>query len=115
MPWINNITRRVFADDDAVVGTDGTMYSGTWDKSTIPDLVHVIRPPEPAGMAVVGWRIGEDNLWVWITRDFTAREKIGIIEQRITPRRIREAMLGADSGWLAAQEAQIAALRAELV
>jgi hypothetical protein len=111
MPWINNVTRSVFADDDAVVGTDGTMYSGTWEKSTIPDLVHVIRPPEPAGVAVIGWKIGDDNVWVWITRDFTALEQIGIIEQRITPRRIREATLGTDNGWLSAREAEIAALR----
>lgn len=33
------------------------------------------------------------------------------LEATITPRRVREALLGADNGWLAAVDAQIAALR----
>jgi hypothetical protein len=36
------------------------------------------------------------------------------LEASITPRRTREAILGTDNGWLAAQEATIAALRAQL-
>ena len=36
------------------------------------------------------------------------------LESQITPRRIREAVLGTDSGWLAAQEALIAIERAKL-
>lgn len=36
------------------------------------------------------------------------------LEASITPRRTREAILGIDNGWLAAQDAAIAALRAKL-
>lgn len=36
------------------------------------------------------------------------------LEAQVTPRRLREAVLGADAGWLAALEAQIASLRAQL-
>ena len=39
-------------------------------------------------------------------------EKITIIESSITPRRIREAVLGIDGGWLNEQEAAIKELRA---
>jgi hypothetical protein len=36
------------------------------------------------------------------------------LEAQQTPRRIRSAIAGTDSGWLAALEAQIVALRAQL-
>lgn len=36
------------------------------------------------------------------------------LESQITPRRIREAVLGTDNGWLEAQEALIAIERAKL-
>lgn len=40
--------------------------------------------------------------------------QIAELETTVTPRRIREAVLGIDGGWLAALDAQIAALRAQL-
>lgn len=36
------------------------------------------------------------------------------LEAQVTQRRIREAVLGTDNGWLAELDAQIAALRAQL-
>jgi hypothetical protein len=42
------------------------------------------------------------------------KNMIASIESLITPRRQREAILGTDGGWLAQQEAAIAALRAQL-
>ena len=39
------------------------------------------------------------------------QKEINTIEAEITPRRIREAILGTDNGWLAAKEAEIAAKR----
>jgi hypothetical protein len=39
---------------------------------------------------------------------------IETLEAAITPRRMREAILGVDGGWLAAQEVLIAAERAKL-
>jgi len=39
---------------------------------------------------------------------------IDALERQITPRRVREAILGIDNGWLVAQEALIAAERVKL-
>lgn len=41
-------------------------------------------------------------------------EEIARLESEVTPRRIREAVLGTDDGWLANQEALIAAERSKL-
>lgn len=42
------------------------------------------------------------------------KEQIAELEKQHTDRRIREAVLGLDNGWLASLNAQIAALRARL-
>lgn len=42
------------------------------------------------------------------------KSDIAALEAKVTPRRIREAILGTDNGWLVAQDAAIAALRAQL-
>jgi len=39
---------------------------------------------------------------------------ISVLEESVSPRRNREAILGSDNGWLASIESQIAALRAQL-
>lgn len=44
----------------------------------------------------------------------TLLDQIILLEAEITPRRLREAILGADNGWLADKEAEIAAVRAQL-
>ena len=44
----------------------------------------------------------------------TSAQQIEAIEAAITPRRLREAVLGTDDGWLEAQEATIARLRAKI-
>lgn len=44
----------------------------------------------------------------------TIPQQIAAIELAITPRRIREALMGLDNGWLADKDAEIAALRAQL-
>lgn len=40
--------------------------------------------------------------------------EISAIEATITPRRLREAVVGTDGGWLADADARIAALRSKL-
>ena len=42
------------------------------------------------------------------------KDQIAAIESTITQRRLREAALGIDGGWLAAKEAEIAALRSHM-
>ncbi len=44
----------------------------------------------------------------------TVAQQIAMIEATITQRRLREALLGVDGGWLAAADAQIAELRKQL-
>lgn len=44
----------------------------------------------------------------------TVLQQIEALEATATPRRLREAALGTDAGWLANLDAQIAALRAQL-
>ncbi|WP_435018509.1 hypothetical protein TA3x_000483 [Tundrisphaera sp. TA3] len=44
-------------------------------------------------------------------RPKTTRQQIAELEAAITPRRMREAVMGTDGGWLKAQEGKIAALR----
>ena len=48
-----------------------------------------------------------------VARD--ALNEIANLERAITPRRVREAILGVDAGWLSNQEAFIAAERSKLV
>jgi hypothetical protein len=42
------------------------------------------------------------------------KQSIGTLESSVTPRRVREAILGIDNGWLQSVDAQIVALRAQL-
>lgn len=44
----------------------------------------------------------------------SAQAQIATIESTITQRRLREAVLGIDGGWLAAKVAEIAALRSQV-
>ncbi len=46
-------------------------------------------------------------------REPTKTEKIAAIEAQQTPRRVREAVLGKDAGWLASLDEQIVSLRAQ--
>lgn len=46
--------------------------------------------------------------------DELIKRQIVVLEYQQTPRRIREALLGTDNGWLADIESQIEALRAQL-
>jgi len=48
------------------------------------------------------------------TADEEIKRQILVLESQQTPRRIREALLGVDGGWLAGVESQIEALRAQL-
>lgn len=42
------------------------------------------------------------------------KAQIAALEATVTPRRVREAVLGTDNGWLADVDGQIAVLRAQL-
>lgn len=49
--------------------------------------------------------------WIALDEATAAKDTILVLEAQITPRRLREAVLGADGGWLLEQEAKIAKLR----
>lgn len=73
-----------------------------------------IRPEKPTRFHTI-W---DGEKWVEDGAKKAKKESwaaISEIEQSITPRRLREAVLGTDKGWLAEQEAKIAALRAKLI
>ena len=44
----------------------------------------------------------------------TEKDQIAALEASITPRRLREAVLGVDNGWLRQRNDEIAALRAKV-
>jgi hypothetical protein len=48
------------------------------------------------------------------TAEQVIKGQIATLETSVTPRRMREAVLGTDAGWLADVDVQIAALRAQL-
>jgi hypothetical protein len=39
------------------------------------------------------------------------KQQIQVLELQITPRRLREAIMGVDNGWLSEKEAEIEAIR----
>lgn len=49
-----------------------------------------------------------------VAKHVAALEQIASIEATITPRRVRESVQGTDGGWLAARDAEIAAIRASM-
>ena len=74
--------------------------------------------PNPTGGQVVGGSNVElvEGIpqKVYTYRDQTPMEIIHALESQVTPRRIRDAILGTDNGWLANQEALIAVERSKL-
>lgn len=71
---------------------------------------------EVTGNPPCSWAEVQEEISAWdagaATRNTLAQ--IAALEEVITPRRIREAILGTDGGWLANQEALIAAERSKL-
>ena len=59
-------------------------------------------------------RDAEDAIWDADSVSRNAKAEIKRLEAEITPRRVRESILGTDGGWLSAQEALIAIERAKL-
>lgn len=57
---------------------------------------------------------GREATWAAGATHRAAMDEIARIEAQITNRRLRDAILGTDNGWLAAQEALIAIERAKL-
>ena len=122
---------RVIEATGQFVDDKGTQYGADWDKATIPDMVAVVETaaPNDSALRVTGFVIeildGVPTR-VWQTEPIPAgelveqdrarvRSAILVIEQSITNRRLREAVL-SDAGrtWLDSQDVAIAALRAEL-
>lgn len=48
------------------------------------------------------------------TAEQALKTQIAVLESSVTPRRIREAVLGIDNGWLADIDAQVSILRSQL-
>ena len=54
------------------------------------------------------------SLWAAGQAKRDALEQIGVLEGKVTQRRLRDALLGTDGGWLAEINNEIAALRGQL-
>tara|TARA_R100000365_G_C2748574_1_gene80564 strand:- start:11494 stop:11781 length:288 start_codon:yes stop_codon:yes gene_type:complete len=93
---MQNCNYVIFDDSGAVIGVgytpDGTYPPGS--EPATPDEIAALLP-QPSSADLI-------------------KQKIATLEATVTPRRIREAVLGIDGGWLADLNEQIAALRAQL-
>ena len=104
--------------------TTGGFYRPGHTPSKIPaDAVDVQAEDYPALMAAIarGCTIQADPAGYPVavepsapSADEVIKAQIVELEASITPRRMREALLGTDGGWLAGVDAQIAALRGQL-
>lgn len=102
--------------------TTGCFYPENIDYATLPpDLVEVSDEDYAAAMArPVGHTVAlvDGALVIAAPPPASAHElaliQIADLERTVTQRRMREAALGTDNGWLKALDAQIAALRASL-
>lgn len=130
MLWTDSTLRPIY-DNEVYTAPDGTKYPHNFPKSEIPWLSVVTEVPalsvvtetprpEDKNIVVTGFRINADHVQVWDTRlktdqELFAEKKSSIreLENEQTPRRIREAILGLDAGWLANLETEIALLRKE--
>jgi len=99
---------------------DGTRYPHDYPKNEIAGVFPIIERPRPTDKIVTGFEINSRYERVWLTRDKTPEElaaekgkALRDLEAQQTPRRIREAILGKDAGWLAALDTQIATIREE--
>ena len=128
--WVyNGDCTKLIGDGEPFRTADGTSYPGNWDKATVSKMQQVVLTPQPdrPGFRVTGnciEMIGGVPTRVWIEEavpveppnpNAAALQSIIALENKITSRRLREAVLGIDGGWLASIEAEIAALRAGLV
>jgi hypothetical protein len=129
MWWVyNGDCTKLIGDGEPFRADDGTSYPGNWDKATVSKMQQVALTPQPdrPGFRVTGNRvemIGGVPTRVWIEEavpveplnpNAAALQSIIVLENKITSRRLREAVLGIDGGWLASVEAEIAALRSGL-
>lgn len=120
---------RPIGDDESFRDDVGTGYPGNWDKTTVPGMQEVVMTPEPVDPTrrTIGnsiKMIKSIPTRVWVTEAVPEVQHnpndaillaIRTIENEITQRRLREAVLGGDNGWLAAADAEIATLRSQLV
>lgn len=89
--------------------------------ATAPDndpITQEALPAEPQlikGVWTQVWKIVDlDPGAAQANRIASVKAQIAALEAMQTPRRVRDAVIGADGGWLAGLEKQIAALRAQL-
>jgi hypothetical protein len=98
---------------------DSYIAAGTWPADAVEITVEehaALLAGQTAGQCIAADSKGKPKL---IDRPpLSARDQAlaGIIalETTITPRRLREAIIGSDNGWLAGVNQQIAALRTQL-
>jgi hypothetical protein len=92
------------------VDTDGKYLGGFEGCEPPENSVEVSAAPDHASQA---WNF-QDNSWNAIPNNILVRQQIMSLELLQTDRRIREAALGIDNGWLQNLNNQIETLRQQL-
>lgn len=131
----NGDCSKIIEATSQFVAPDGTQYGADWDKSTIAGMVavaesaplnedthefvstEIIMLGGVPTVKRVGRKLADTEIAARraAERANVCKNAIRDIESRITQRRLREAILGLDNGWLMSKNAEIAALRAQLV
>ncbi len=114
--WNYSAATNGFYNSDDIAAYEKT---GTWPADAVEisdELYAAVATNRPADKLVVP---GDGGLPTLVDfqplspRDLTLQQ-IAALERTVTPRRVREAVLGLDGGWLATINTQIVALRATL-
>jgi hypothetical protein len=101
-----NATTNGFYDDEIVAPPSGSIQITS-------ELRDNLLAQQSAGMLIQPNDNGEPTTVMRPIVEPTPKEKIATLEATNTDRRIREAILGTDNGWLAKVNDEIAALRAQ--
>ena len=84
------------------------MVSKDTPVKTVDGVYYLLKPSDNAELAQYNAEQAQTNARLSVLR------KIRKLENQVTIRRLREAILGIDNGWLANQESLIAAERSKL-
>ena len=132
----NSDITKIINDTDAFSDFSGTQFPSSWDKSTIPGMqvIAETNAPDSSLNAISGSAVEMVNdiptiVWNYVpytseqlsqmakdTTNAGIKAQIATLEDSVTPRRNREALLtDAGKAWLSSVDSQIATLRLRLV
>jgi hypothetical protein len=93
------------------------MYTLTAVTTIIRDADGANIPADSANVdyqSYLAWLASGNSPTPYSAQNLTIKQQIMMLEATITPRRLRESLLGIDNGWMKNLNDQIVALRANL-